>query len=124
MSVSMLLASVLFAQSTAGFTVPAPPPEKVDVGYVQLVAGQPGKAIDHIRATGALEQRDPAALINLGTAYAMLGHKAEAKDAYQKAKFSSNRYDLELANGDWIDSRDAAILAEKSLEKGEYLALR
>lgn len=124
MSLSLILAGALFAQSAAGFTVPAPANGTPDVGYTQLIQGNPSEAIEHIRASGALEQKDPTALINLGTAYAMLGHKAAAHEAYVAAKFSPVRFDVELADGKWIDSRDAAVMAERSLDNGTMIALR
>lgn len=124
MSLSLIAAGVLFAQSAAGFTVPAPADSTPDVGYSLLVQGNPAGAIEHIRASGALERKDPTALINLGTAYAMLGQKAAAHDAYAEAKFSPMRFDVELADGKWVDSRDAAIMAERSLDNGTMIALR
>lgn len=124
MSVAMMLAGVLFAQSTAGFTVPAPSSDLPDVGYAELMQGRPADAIEHIRASGALEQRDPTAYINLGTAYALLGRKGEARDAYVAAKTSAQRFDVELADGRWIDSRDAARMAEAALDEGKVIALR
>lgn len=124
MSVAIMLAGALFAQSTAGFTVPAPSGDVPDVGYAELVRGHPAEAIEHIRASGALDQRDPTAYINLGTAYALLGRQAEAQRAYLDARTTAARYDVELSDGRWMDSRDAARMAARALENGQILALR
>ena len=75
-----------------------------------------------IAAWSALD--DPAALINLGTANARLGRPDAALDHYRAALVSRQRYDLELADGRWVDSRAAARLAIKMLNDGSVLALR
>jgi len=67
---------------------------------------------------------DPAAQINLGTAMARLGQRDAARDHYRVALSSRDRYDLELADGRWMDSRAAARLAIARLAKNQALALR
>ena len=70
MSVSLLIASVMLAQPAGQLMVYGSGSDHVDVAYQELVAGQNRAAVEHIRATRLDNQRDPAALINLGTAYA------------------------------------------------------
>jgi hypothetical protein len=123
MAVSLVLATLLFAQATPAITVEAPLGGD-DVGYRELVAQRPADAIARIDANRMLEVDDPAALINRGTARARLGDQAAAIDHYRAAIVSRQRYDLELADGTWMDSRAAARLAVKMLAKGEALALR
>lgn len=118
-----LLAPVLANAATSVVTVEAGT-DRVDVGYEELRAGRPDAAIQQIKGNRTLEYNDPAALINLGTAYARLGRKGDAHSAYAAAILSTERYDLQLANGEWMDSRDAARLAIHYLEDNRTLALR
>jgi tetratricopeptide (TPR) repeat protein len=55
-------------------------------------------------------------LINAGTAYARLGQLDKARQAFRAAVQSNNRYELELADGRKMDSREAARLAIGRLE--------
>jgi Tfp pilus assembly protein PilF len=118
-----LLAPLLANAATSVVTVEAGT-DRVDVGYEELRTGKPEAAIEQIKGNRQLEYNDPAALINLGTAYARLGRKDEAHSAYAAAILSTERYDLQLAGGEWIDSRAAARLAIHYLEDNRTLALR
>ncbi len=129
MSSTILFVGALFAQSalaqSAGTIVTVEAnPNRVDVGYAELVANQPLEAIARIKANTQLERDDPAALINLGTASARLGRINDAKSYFRAAIVSQNRFDLELADGSWLDSRRAARKANALLETGAVLALR
>lgn len=124
MAGTLLLAGLMFAQAAQpGITVESSP-DRFDVGYRELVAQLPADAVERIAANRSLEADDPAALINLGTANARLGNPDAAIDHYRSAIASRQRYDLELADGRWMDSRAAARLAITMLAKGEALALR
>lgn len=123
MATSLVLATLLFAQATPAITVEAPF-DVDDVGYRELMAQRPADAIARIEANRALEVDDPAAQINLGTAKARLGDHAAAIDHYRAAIASRQRYELELADGNWMDSRAAGRLAVRMLAKGDTLALR
>lgn len=104
--------------------VPARDADYVDVAYEELVTGQPEQAIARIRANRLLDNDDPSALINLGAAHAKLGRTHEARDFFMAAITSTNRYDLQLADGRWMDSRRAARLALNMQSRGETLALK
>ena len=119
---AILIAGLMLAQ-TSSITVAANR-DQFDVGFRELVADRPGDAIDRIGANRTLDADDPAALINLGTAQARLGKMDAARDSYRAALASRQRYDLELQDGSWLDSRDAARLAIKMLAKGHSLALK
>lgn len=124
MTISLLFAGAFLAQAApAALTVEAPV-DRVDVGYEELRDGRNDAAIEQIQANKALEADDPSALINLGTAYARLGRKDDARFAYSAAILSDTRYDLQLADGRWMDSRQAARLAIHYLEDNRALALR
>jgi Flp pilus assembly protein TadD len=125
---SLFLAAALLAQSavmvTPPLTVPAPALPSGDVGFNEIMANRPLAAIKRIEASELARKGDPLAMINLGTAYKMVGRKDEAARFYRTALRSDDRYDVQLANGRWIDSRRAATLAMSRLGTDEVLALR
>lgn len=124
MSVTILMAAALLGQSAP--TIDSEPigPDRVDVAYEELAKGQPNAAIERIRANKELEANDPAALINLGAAYAMLGETQKAEECYRAAIASEARYDLQLADGTWMDSRRLARKAIRALARREAFAAR
>ena len=124
MPATLILAGLMFAQAAQPAITVESTPDRLEVGYRELVQQRPADAIERINANRSLESDDPAARINLGTAKARLGAKSAAVDDYRAALASRQRYDLELADGTWMDSRAAARLAIRMLDKGETLALR
>lgn len=123
MAATLLFAGLMLAQTASPITVEAQPRADL-VGYQALSSGRPDLAIERIASDPVTSATDPAALINLGTAYARTGDHAAALARYQAALIARDRYDLELADGRWLDSRAAARLAIVMLRKGETLALR
>jgi hypothetical protein len=119
---AILLAGLIMAQ-VSPITVEAPRGEQLDVAYSQLAAGKPQAAFERIAANRALAA-EPAALINKGSALAMLGRIDAARASYRAALTSRERYYLELADGSWVDSREAAQRALRLLETGQVLALK
>lgn len=87
-----------------------------EVAYESITAGDMAQAIASLEAARAENPDDPALLINLGAAYAATGDFARAEECYRQAIASEDRYDLELADGQWVDSRSAARMALVSLE--------
>lgn len=124
MSLSLLMASVLMGQSAFSLTLEVRPPEKADVAYEELRAGKNQEAVDKLEHNGAAQAGDPAALINLGTAYARQGMADKALASYRAAVDSPQRYDLELADGSWMDSRWAARKAMKDVRQASIVAMR
>jgi Flp pilus assembly protein TadD len=110
MAVSALFASLLLAQTPAA---------SVDVAYNELAAGDPSAAITRIEQGHARAENHPAALINLGVAYARLGRTTEARAMFEAAANSAERYRVETGNGEWMDSRDLARRALALLDKGQ-----
>ncbi len=90
----------------------------------QTAQSQTEAAISRILASGLVEDRDPAALINLGSAYAKLGQKERALAMFRAAIASPERYDLQLTDGRWMDSRAAARLAAAALENDSKIVMR
>ncbi len=98
--------------------------QSVDVAYQALSEGRTAEAIAKLDGSAAVQTSDPAALINLGTAYARQGRIADARAMFTAAIKSEDHYFLELADGSWIDSRKAAKMALKNLDKSTGIALR
>lgn len=98
--------------------------KSVDVAYQALSEGRTAEAIAKLDGSAAVQTSDPAALINLGTAYARQGRIADARALFTAAMNSEDHYFLELADGSWIDSRKAAKMALKNLDKSTGIALR
>ena len=124
MSVSLLLASALLASPDAHVVATPAGADHVEVAYAALSEGRNDAAVAQLRASHLAANGDPAALINLGTAYARMGRNAEAQVAFRSAMASDVRYDLQLADGSWMDSRRAARRAAESLDRGTALAMR
>jgi Tfp pilus assembly protein PilF len=124
MSNMVFLAAALMAQAPANLTVPAPTIETSDVAYREIMSGRPQAAIDRLERVLTVRHDDPLALINLGTAYKMVGRTSDAARIYRSAATSSDRYDVQLSDGRWIDSRRAASIAIRKLGTPEVFALR
>lgn len=124
MAQTLILAALLAAQSAAPAVLVEARGERVEVGYSELAAGQPQAAIERIQANRTVDANDPAALINLGAAHARMGDLADARTVLTAAIASPERYELQLADGRWMDSRRAARLAMSQLQEGKTLAVR
>jgi Flp pilus assembly protein TadD len=124
MAQTLILAALLAAQSAAPAVLVEARGDRVDVGYSELAAGQPQAAIERIQANRAVDANDPAALINLGAAHARMGDLADARTVLTAAIASPDRYELQLADGRWMDSRRAARMAMGMLQEGKTLAVR
>lgn len=123
MAASLLIGLLLAQASPAVLTVEGTR-DSANVGYSELMNRDPLGAIARIEAGDDLRRNDPAALINLGSANAQLGRLDAARQHYIAAIKSNDPYDLELADGRWMDSRRAARLAIRMLDGGAVLALR
>jgi len=124
MSATLVLAALAAAAQLT--STPGAEPstiEQRDVAYQQIAAGHADAAIRAIEASLAKDPDDPALLINLGAAYASKGDAARAAKAYQAAIDSDTRYELELADGSWTDSRQAARRALETLRTAQFAAL-
>lgn len=119
---ALLIAGLLMAQ-TSSITVEATR-DAADIGFRELAAGHPTEAIKRIDANRAEDANDPAALINRGSALARLGDRDSARASFTAALSSRERYDVELSDGRWLDSRSAARLAIRMLKDNTVLALK
>ncbi len=116
MFASATLAFLLIAQAGPSAATTQPDIETRDVAYETIASGEAREAIVRLEQARAENPGDPALLINLGAAYAAVGDYQLAEQAYRDAIASDDRYELELASGEWVDSRHAARLALLSLE--------
>lgn len=124
MAISGIVAAALMGAANLA-TLPAEREvDSIDVAFEELARGDPVAAIERIKANREISANDPAALINLGTAHARIGQRLEAESYYRAAIASSERYDLELDDGTWMDSRRAARIAIDRLQQRQALAPR
>ncbi|RPF71045.1 tetratricopeptide repeat protein [Aurantiacibacter spongiae] len=121
MKTSLLLGVAALLGSAA--PVLAAQADQHEVAYDQIAAGEAQQAIARLEAARERMPDDPALLINLGAAYAATGNFEKAGECYRAAIASDDRYELELANGEWMDPRSAARLALRELER-DMVAMR
>jgi predicted Zn-dependent protease len=125
MNIPLLAAVALVAASPAvAANYAETEPGKVDVAYQAIAEGRPAEAISQLKANGELKSDDPAYLINLAAAYARQGERAKAEAALQAAIMSDKRYELELADGTWMDSRRIARKALANLNERTLISSR
>ena len=123
MSATLFMSALLAASAIT--STPGPElktDEQRDVAFEQLSSGQAEAAVTSLEESLRQDPQDPATLINLGTAYSQLGDSARAARAYQAAMTSGTRYQLELADGSWADSRVTARRALERLDQRHALA--
>ena len=124
MIATMIFAAALSASPAASTADGIAQAQSSGTVYGELAQSQTEATISRILASDQFDSKDPATLINLGAAYAKIGQKDRALAMYRAAIASPDRYDLQLADGRWMDSRAAARLAAASLEKSDKLVLR
>jgi len=114
--IAILAAAGLMLSQASSATLMGANAEQTDAAYEQLANGEAQTAIVRLEAALAENPGDPALLINLGSAYVETGDLDRAAAAYRAAESSQDRYRLELADGQWVDSRTAARRALQTLE--------
>lgn len=128
MIIQFASALLLYTQAAA-MPVPAQAPtqapaiEQKEVAFDALSEGRTEQAISTLQAQLQADPADPATLINLGSAYAQRGDRANAAQAYRAAAASGTRYSVELADGSWVDSRALARTALRRLEQTQTALL-
>jgi Flp pilus assembly protein TadD len=122
-TIALAAALAAFAPASASAET-ASEPDRVDVAFEALAEGRTAEAVVQLQQNGGEQTSDPAVLINLGTAYARQGRMEEARAMFEAAMTSSERYDLELADGSWVDSRVAAKMALANLPESGGATLR
>ena len=119
----LLLVSALIA-GTMGTAVHAAPSKtgeisypKESIGYEALMRGDNERAVFQIMANEQVSSGDPAKLLNLGSAYARMGHTDEAAKMFKAVLDSRDSFDLVLADGSVMNSKVAARKAYASLQR-------
>ena len=119
----LLLVSALIA-GTMGTAVHAEPSKtdeisypKESIGYEALMRGDNERAVFQIMANEQVSSGDPAKLLNLGRAYARMGHTDEAAKMFKAVLESRESVDLVLADGSVMNSKVAARKAYASLQR-------
>jgi hypothetical protein len=119
----LLLVSALIA-GTMGTAVHAAPSmtgeisyPKESIGYEALMRGDNERAVFQIMANEQVSSGDPAKLLNLGGAYARMGHTDEAAKMFKAVLESRDSVDLVLADGSVMNSKVAARKAYASLQR-------
>ncbi len=87
------------------------------LGYDALVAKDYKAAIEQIEGSKAVADNDPAVLINLGQAYAKTGRMQEGRKLILTALHGRKHFDLVLADGKIVNSRDAAQMALRKMDR-------
>lgn len=123
MSIFAFLTVALASGTTVEAPVSEPQFEHVEVGYAALSRGDPADAIATITSAGS-NQSDPVVLINLAAASAKLGQIQKARRMLKSARIAPDRFDVQLSDGRWMDSREVARLADSKLARQEVLAMR
>lgn len=114
------MSSILVIASLLVSAVPPPPASAVDAAYEDLQANRNETAIERIESSVDERSAHPAQLINLGVAYARQGDRARARAMFERAAASSERYELETADGQWVESRRLALKALAALDRGTF----
>ena len=119
----LLLVSALFVGPT-GTAVHAAPSmtgeisyPKESIGYEALMRGDNERAVFQIMANEQVSSGDPAKLLNLGLAYARMGHTDDAAKMFKAVLESRDSVDLVLADGSVMNSKVAARKAYASLQR-------
>ncbi|QZD96115.1 hypothetical protein [Qipengyuania gelatinilytica] len=117
---SLIAAATLLVFATEGTLVVTAPDTEYDIGYEELVAGHDREALKAIEECEKLSDHDPARQINHAVALARVGEYDEARARFAAAARNADRYELETATGDWVDSRVLARRGLAMIDRGEF----
>lgn len=87
------------------------------LGYDALVAGDLTRAETQLDALHGVRANDPARLINLANVYMRTGRIAAARNLLVTARDSHTQFDVELANGEVVSTREVARRALARMER-------
>lgn len=112
-------AAILLVADSSALVVTAPESE-YDIGYSELVVGHDQEALAEIEQCEKASHRDPARQINHAVALARVGDYEEARIRFTAAARNPDRFDLETATGEWVDSKVLARRGLAMLDEGEF----
>lgn len=116
---STFVAAALLVLGSGPIEVVATAGPAFEVGFEELAAGDNLAAISAIEAS-SLPANDPALLINHGVALARTGDHESAREKFAEVAAHSDRYRLETASGNWVDSRVLARRGLSLIDRGEF----
>ena len=122
MKISMTLAAAVALMSSPALAKDEAANAGLSFSPVAFEALSTGKTREAVAQLEASQADDPSRFINLGAAYARLGRMDDARKAYIAAITSTQRSDVELANGLMMDSREVARLALARLTSTQLAA--
>lgn len=117
---SFIAAATLLVFADSSALVVTAPDLEYDIGYEELVVGHDHAALAEIEECEKSSHRDPARQINHGVALARVGEYEEARERFSAAARNAERYELETATGEWVDSRVLGRRGLAMLERGEF----
>ena len=117
---SLIAATMLIMAAEGPALVVSATPNEYDIGYEELVAGHDQEALTAIEECEKLSDHDPARQINHAVALARVGNYDEARARFVAAARNADRFDLETATGDWVDSRVLARRGIAMIDRGEF----
>ncbi|EDL48777.1 hypothetical protein [Erythrobacter sp. SD-21] len=117
---SLIAAAALLVAADGPVMIVSAPEADCTMGYEELVSGEGREALRAIEQCGAAASDDPALQINHGVALARVGEFDAARESFTAAVRHADRFDLETASGDWVDSRVLARKGLAMLDSGKF----
>ena len=117
---SLIAAATLLVAADGPVMIVSAPEADCTMGYEEFVSGEGREALRAIEQCGADASDDPALQINHGVALARVGEFDAARESFTAAVRNADRFDLETASGDWVDSRVLARKGLAMLDSGEF----
>lgn len=123
---SIIAAAALLVAAEGPVMIVSGPDQGYDIGFEELARGDDRAALEAIENCKELPENDPARQINHAIALARVGEYDAARERFTDAARNADRFELETASGEWVDSRVLARRGIAMLEDGalaDYRAL-
>ena len=117
---SLLAAATLLLVADGSVVIVSGPEQPCTFGYEELATGDDRGAMDELQSCDAATASDPAIQINHGVALARVGEFDAARSSFEAAARNAERYELETATGNWVDSRVLARRGLAMLDDGAF----
>ena len=117
---SLIAAAALLVAADGPVMVVSAPENEFDIGYSELVSGDDREALEAIENCKKLPENDPARQINHAVALARLGDYDAARDRFTAAARNADRFELQTASGDWVDSKVLARQGLAMIDEGQF----
>ena len=117
---SFIAAAALLVAADGPVMIVSAPEADCTIDYEELLSGEGREALQAIEGCAADAERDPALQINHGVALARVGDYDAARESFHAAARNAERFELETASGDWVDSRVLARRGLAMIESGEF----